>query len=88
MGIAKIRFREGNITGAKEYFEMAVIGFPESAVPGQVPGEILFRLGVFYGPIAAIPGLISAYCYGRYRIDRDSYERTAAELRKRNNQRS
>jgi Na+/melibiose symporter-like transporter len=60
-----------------------VIAFPEAAVPGSVPEDVLFRLGVFYGPIAAIPGLISAWCYGRYRIDRASHQRTAAALAER-----
>jgi Na+/melibiose symporter-like transporter len=60
-----------------------VIGFPENAVPGQVPADILFRLGIFYAPIAAIPGLISAYCYGFYRIDRWRHAEIATELRER-----
>ena len=60
-----------------------VIGFPENAVPGQVPADILFRLGVFYAPIAAIPGLISVYYYGLYRIDRGRHQEIVAELRER-----
>jgi Na+/melibiose symporter-like transporter len=60
-----------------------VIGFPERAVPGEVAGDTLFRLGVFYAPIAAIPALISAWCYGLYGIDRKRHEGIAAELRAR-----
>jgi GPH family glycoside/pentoside/hexuronide:cation symporter len=60
-----------------------VIGFPERAVPGEVAGDTLFRLGVFYAPIAAIPALISAWCYGLYGIDRERHEGIAAELRAR-----
>lgn len=58
-----------------------VIQFPANAVPGMVPADVLFQLGLFYGPIAAIPGLISAYCYGLYRIDRRRHEEIRSLLR-------
>jgi Na+/melibiose symporter-like transporter len=60
-----------------------VIGFPERAVPGEVAADTLFRLGLFYAPIAVIPALISIYYYGRYGIDRRRHEEIAAELRDR-----
>ena len=60
-----------------------VIGFPEHAVPGQVSADVLFRLGIFYAPIAAIPALISVYCYGLYRISRRRHEEIATELMER-----
>jgi Na+/melibiose symporter-like transporter len=60
-----------------------VIGFPENAVPGEVSSDVLFRLGIFYAPVAAIPGLISVYCYGLYRMDRRRHEEIVAELQER-----
>jgi Na+/melibiose symporter-like transporter len=56
------------------------IGFPANAEPGLVSDDVLFRLGVFYAPIAAIPGLISVYCYAGYRIDRARHAEISAEI--------
>lgn len=49
-----------------------VISFPTKAVPGQVPADTIFQLGLVYGPLAMIPGLASMLFYRRYRINRES----------------
>jgi Na+/melibiose symporter-like transporter len=57
-----------------------VIGFPPNAVVGQVPGDVIFELGIFEGVIAAIPALGAIYFYGRYRIDKGRHREIVDEL--------
>ncbi|WP_374469503.1 MFS transporter [Phenylobacterium sp.] len=64
-------------------FVIALIAFPDRAQPGQVAPEILNNLALWDGLLAAVPGLIAAWCYGRYRIDRQAYEVTREALAKR-----
>jgi Na+/melibiose symporter-like transporter len=59
---------------------ITVIKFPDKARPGQVEQETLFNLALWDGALAAIPGLVAALCYGRYRINRATYEATRAAL--------
>lgn len=59
---------------------LAVIAFPEKAKPGEVKPEVLEHLGWVDGPVAMIPGLVAAFFYARYRINKDSYEKTKATL--------
>ena len=61
-------------------FVITFIGFPEKAKPGMVDDDVLFNLALWDGALAAIPGVIAALCYGRYRINRASYEATRAAL--------
>ena len=42
--------------------------------------HILFNLALWDGVLAAVPGVFAALCYGRYRINRASYEATRAAL--------
>ena len=56
------------------------IAFPEKAKPGRVDDEVLFNLALWDGVLPAIPGVIAAVCYGRYRINKASYEATRAAL--------
>lgn len=46
------------------------IDWPEGAKPGEVAEEVLFKLGLVDGPIAALPALVAVFFYGRFRIDR------------------
>jgi len=64
-------------------FVLLLIAFPEKAQPGAVDAGVLHNLALWDGVIAAIPGLIAAACYGRYRITRASYEATRAALAER-----
>ncbi|MET0272882.1 MAG: MFS transporter [Phenylobacterium sp.] len=59
---------------------ITLIAFPDKARPGQVPAEILHNLALWDGVLAAIPGLIAAIFYGRYRITRTSYAATLEAL--------
>jgi len=56
------------------------IAFPEKAKPGSVTADVLHNLALWDGVLAAVPGVIAAICYGRYRINRASYEATRAAL--------
>lgn len=59
---------------------IALIAFPDKAKPGEVPADILNNLAWWDGALAAIPGVIAAFCYGRYRINRSTYEATRAAI--------
>jgi GPH family glycoside/pentoside/hexuronide:cation symporter len=47
-----------------------LIHFPTAAKPGEVAHDVLFKLAILDGPLAAIPTLIAIGFYANYRIDR------------------
>jgi len=51
------------------------------SIQGQVPEDVLFRLGVIDGPFAMVWGLIAAFFYAGYRINKTSYEKVQQQLR-------
>ena len=51
-----------------------IIEFPAKAVPGNIPSETIFELGIVYGPLAMMPGLASMFFYGRYKLNRQRLE--------------
>lgn len=57
-----------------------LIAFPPKAVPGQVPDDVLFKLAMIEGPAGAVPGLLAAFFYARYRITRARHAEIRAEL--------
>lgn len=59
---------------------LTFIEFPEKAQPGQVDPAIIERLGMFIGPIAMIPGLLSALLYAQYRITKKDHAETRAKI--------
>jgi Na+/melibiose symporter-like transporter len=59
------------------------IGFPAGAKPGQVTSEVVFRLGLLVGPLAAIPGIVAIFFYVRYAITRQRHLEIQRELVKR-----
>lgn len=61
-------------------FAMWLIAFPKKAIPGQVDPEIIWWLGVIDSPMTILPGLLAAFFYAKYRIDRASYEATRATI--------
>lgn len=61
-------------------FVLTVIAFPEKARPGQVADDVLYSLALWDGALAAVPGLIAAWCYGRYRINHAAYAATREAL--------
>jgi Na+/melibiose symporter-like transporter len=50
-----------------------LIKFPAGAKPGEVAQDVVFKLGLLDGPIAAIPAFISIAFYASYRIDRTKH---------------
>jgi Na+/melibiose symporter-like transporter len=60
-----------------------IIHFPTGAKPGEVDFDIVFRLGLLDGPIAATPALIAILFYARYRIDKARYAEIRSELARR-----
>lgn len=49
------------------------IAFPANAIPGKIPEETLFNLGLIDGPFAMIWGLIAVFFYARYKITKESH---------------
>jgi len=60
-----------------------LIHFPTGAKPGQVAGDVLFKLGLIDGPIASLPALLGIFFYARYRIDRHRHAEIQRELHER-----
>jgi Na+/melibiose symporter-like transporter len=50
-----------------------LIQFPHGARPGEVAHEIVVKLGILAGPVAALPALLSIGFYAAYRIDRNKH---------------
>jgi Na+/melibiose symporter-like transporter len=51
-----------------------LIAFPTIAVVGSVAPEVIFGLGVLYGPGLAVLAVIALACFWRYRLTREQYE--------------
>ena len=56
------------------------IAFPENAVPGEIPEETIFNLGLIDGPFAMIWGLIAVFFYARYQITKESHSKIKERL--------
>jgi GPH family glycoside/pentoside/hexuronide:cation symporter len=61
-------------------FVLTMIAFPVKATPGAVSHDVLVDLAIWDGVVAAIPGLVAAVFYARYRITKASYTATRAAL--------
>ncbi|MCB1693168.1 MAG: MFS transporter [Pseudomonadales bacterium] len=57
-----------------------LIGFPARGRSGEVPDDVLWHLGLIDSPLAIIPGVIAAFFYGKYAIDRRVYEANRSRL--------
>lgn len=57
-----------------------VMNFPKGAKPESIDPNSLWNLGLVDGPLAIIPGIIAAFFYGRYAIDRRRYTETRRQL--------
>lgn len=60
-----------------------LIAFPRGARPGEVSEEVLFDLGIAYGPTVAVLYLIALATMGFYRISRADHGAHLATLRER-----
>ena len=65
---------------ALQYYVM----LPPKSVPGEIPGDIIFRLGIVDGPFAMVGGVIAGIVYLGYRIDKVAH----AEIQERLNERA
>ena len=54
---------------ALEYY----VKLPPGSVPGEVSEDVIFRLGVVDGPLAMIGGIIAAFVYFGYRLDKSTH---------------
>jgi Na+/melibiose symporter-like transporter len=57
-----------------------VIHFPTGAKPGEVAQDVVFKLGLLDGPVAALPAFISVIFYAAYRIDRRRHTEIQRQL--------
>jgi Na+/melibiose symporter-like transporter len=60
-----------------------LISFPRQAELGQVPAEVVFRLGLIAGPVASIFLLTNTLIFTLYRLDRRRVAAIKAELERR-----
>ena len=89
------RRQEGLIYSARAFFAKAsnsvghfvggvmldvFVVFPLHAVPGEVDSDVLWRLGLFGGPIMCIAGVVAVPFYARYRLTRARHIEILGEL--------
>lgn len=60
-----------------------LIGFPRGAAPGSVDADVVFRLGVVYGPATSAFTFIGLLLYLGYRLDRRRLQEIQAQLAER-----
>jgi Na+/melibiose symporter-like transporter len=57
-----------------------VVMLPTGAIPGELAADVLFRLGVVAGPLAAPGAVISIFFYSSYRLIKSEHAAIQAEL--------
>jgi Na+/melibiose symporter-like transporter len=57
-----------------------VVLLPTGAIPGKLPADVLYRLGVVAGPLAALGAVISIFFYSAYRLSKAEHAGIQAEL--------
>ena len=92
------RRQEGIFYAARTFFSKAmnafghiVAGFaidfyiklPPQSEPGEVPADVIFRLGIVDGPFAMFWGIVAAFVYLGYKIDRKRYREIRKQLEQR-----
>jgi GPH family glycoside/pentoside/hexuronide:cation symporter len=60
-----------------------VIAFPRTALPGDVAPEVIFRLGLIYGPSLMILYFLALWCMTYYRIGRRDHDGRVLSLAER-----
>lgn len=56
------------------------IAFPKNAVPGEVPADVIFNLGLFQGPVTSIFSLIAVILFLRYSLSREMHQKIVDQL--------
>ena len=56
------------------------IAFPKNAVPGEVPADIIFNLGLFQGPLTSICNLVAVVLFLRYSLTRQKHREIVEQL--------
>jgi Na+/melibiose symporter-like transporter len=64
---------------------LAMISFPtdQDVSAGDIPEDVLFNLGIVYGPSVLLFGLLTFYAFSFYDITKESHEKTLEILRER-----
>ncbi len=98
--LATGRRQEGLFYSARAFFAKASYSFghffagvtldlfvrlPFEAVPGQLPDDVLFRLGFTAGPVMGFAAIIALLIYSRYQLNRDEHQRILEALEARAN---
>ena len=60
-----------------------VIAFPRTALPGDVPPKVIFKLGLIYGPSLMILYFLALWCMTYYRIGRRDHDGRVLSLAER-----
>jgi glycoside/pentoside/hexuronide:cation symporter, GPH family len=60
-----------------------VIAFPRTALPGQVSPDVIFKLGLIYGPSLMILYFLALWCMTYYRIGRRDHDGRVLSLAER-----
>lgn len=60
-----------------------LIAFPKGAVPGEVAGDVLLRLGLLYGPVVMGFAVAAVWCYSHYQLTRARHQEIVRELARR-----
>ena len=59
---------------------MSLVEFPKETAVGDVAPDVIFELGLVYGPLILVIYLGSVYAISRYPISRAQHEETVARL--------
>lgn len=59
---------------------LSFIAFPTETAVGEVPQDVIFDLGLVYGPVILVIFLMACYAVSRYRITRAGHVATVLEL--------
>ncbi|CAN0456361.1 unnamed protein product, partial [Pylaiella littoralis] len=56
------------------------IAFPKNAVPGEVPADVIFNLGLFQGPLTSCFSLVAVAMFLGYSLSREKHQTIVQQL--------
>ncbi|MGB0262809.1 MAG: MFS transporter, partial [Henriciella sp.] len=59
------------------------VRLPTGAIPGELDGGLLVRMGITAGPVMAVSATISWFIYRRYNLSRSDHAKIISELEQR-----